>query len=173
MTTHGHPDAHAAALAVAEAVALVLPMQTEDMIRWDGASFLRALTNAVRGHSTEFEEFARCLELARTLLDDDVDTATAVRVLGVSAWSREAVPTALYLVARLPHDFEALLLSAVNLTGGAVESIATIAGALGGALHGVTGLPPRWRRGVEDGPRLLATALDIHRLTGQWDLEIE
>lgn len=165
MTTHGHPDAHAAALAVAEAVALVLPMPPAALEHWGGGAFLQTLIDAVRGHSPEFEEFARCLELARSLLLDDVDTETAVRVLGVSAWSREAVPTALYLVARHPHDFEKLLWSAVNLTGGAVESIATIAGAIGGALHGVTALPARWRRGVEDAPRILAAALALHRVT--------
>ncbi len=163
MTTHGHPDAQAAALAVAEAVAMVLPMPPDLPAQWDGAAFLQALIDAVRSYSADFEEFARCLDVARSFLVDDVDTEVAVRVLGVSAWAREAVPTALYLVARQPHSFEELLISAVNLTGGAVESIATMAGAIGGALHGVTGIPARWRRGVEDSPRLLETALALHR----------
>ena len=166
LTTHGHPDAQAAALAVAEATALVLAMGPESLSQWDGAAFLQTLIDAVRGFAPEFEEFARCLEGARSLLLEEVDAETAVRVLGVSAWSREAVPTALYLVARYPHDLEQLLLSAVNLTGGAVESIATIAGAVGGALHGVTALPGRWRRQVEDAPRLLETALRLYRPGG-------
>ncbi|HLJ55017.1 MAG TPA: ADP-ribosylglycohydrolase family protein [Chthonomonadaceae bacterium] len=164
MTTHGSPDAQAAAVAVAEAVALVLPLEPAAVADWDGAALLQAAVNAVRAQSPAFEEFARCLEGAQAMLADDVEVETAVRVLGVSAWSREAVPTALYLAARLPRDPEALILGAVTLTGGAVESIAAIVGAIAGALHGVTRLPGRWRRGVEDAPRLLSTALALHGL---------
>lgn len=164
LVTHGHPDAQAAALATAEAVAYALPYRPATLAQWNGVAFLQHLIDAVRGRSAEFDEFARCLELAQTLLLDGVDTETAVRVLGVSAWAREAVPTALYLCARQPEDFETLLLSAVNLTGGAVESIAAIVGAVGGALHGVTALAGRWRRGVEDGARLLETALALSRI---------
>jgi ADP-ribosyl-[dinitrogen reductase] hydrolase len=164
MTTHGHPDAHAAAIAVAEAVAAVLPVMPDTLNDWCGSDFLRRLIDTVRAYSPAFAEFARCLEFARTLLLDNVDSTTAVRVLGVSAWARESVPAALYLVARYPTDPEELLLTAVNQTGGAVESIASIAGAIGGALHGATALPPRWRRGIEDPSRLLETALALHRV---------
>ena len=205
MTTHGQPDAQAAALAVAEAVAYVLPLRTcaktaprpqvwgrsgashllappipgaeganfgpfihplsaRSPGGWDGADFLQRIIDVVREQSSEFLEFARCIEVARNLLLDGVDTATAVRVLGVSAWAREAVPTALYLVARHPDDLEALLLHTVNLTGGAVESIATMVGAIGGALHGIDALPARWRRDVEDAPRLLEASLGLHGL---------
>ena len=166
MTTHGHPDAQAAAVAVAEAVAVVLPWDPVRLAEWNGAAFLQHLIEILPEQSYTFIEFAHCLELAKTLLVDDIDTETAVRVLGVSAWARESVPAALYLVARCPHNLERLLWSAVNLTGGAVESIATIVGAIGGALHGVTALPARWRRGVEDTPRLLEAALGLHRIGG-------
>jgi ADP-ribosyl-[dinitrogen reductase] hydrolase len=164
MTTHGHADAQAAAVAVSEAVALALSCPRCDQDDWSGVEFLQALVEAVRAESPDFAEFARCLELAKSLLDDDIDPETAVRVLGVSAWSREAVPAALYLVARQPASFEALLTATVNLTGGAVESIAAMAGAIGGALHGVEAIPARWRRGVEDAPRLLEAALSLSRL---------
>ncbi len=164
LVTHGHPDAQASALAVAEAVALMLPLGPDAPAAWNGSDFLQTLIDAVRSHSSEFDGFANCLEIAKSLLDQDLDARTAVRVLGVSAWSRESVPAALYLVARYPASLELLLSSAVNLTGGAVESIAAIAGAIGGALHGATALPARWRRQVEDGPRLLETAIALYRL---------
>lgn len=164
-TTHGHPDAQAAAVAVAEAVAIALPIRADGLACWDGHGFLTTIADAVRAQSPAFAEFARCLDVARALFTDGIDTETAVRVLGVSAWSREAVPSALFLVARDPHDPEALLRDAVNLTGGAVESIASIAGAVGGALHGVAALPARWRCGVEDPARLLEAALGLYRLS--------
>jgi len=163
MTTHGQPDAQAAAIAVAEAIAYVLKWTLDDLAHWDGPLFLQNLIDVVSGHSQEFAEFARCLEFARSLLIDGIDVETSVRVLGVSAWSREAVPAALYLVARNPYDFEQLMTDSINLTGGAVESIATIVGSIGGALHGVQAIPARWRREVEDAPRLLETALGLYR----------
>ena len=173
MTTHGQPDAQAAAVVVAEAVALALQVQPADLPAWDGCRFLQILADAALAQSPKFAEFAGCIDLGRRLLEDNVEPETAVRVLGVSAWSREAVPTALYLVAKEPGSFERLLWSALNLTGGAVESIATIAGAVRGALNGVSAIPARWRRGVEDGPRLLKTGLALHRLTGQMDPDVE
>ena len=163
-TTHGHPDAHAAAIAVAEAVAIVLPLGPDEIAAWDGAAFIRNVADAVAESSAGYAEMTRCLELARTLLLDGIEAETAVRVLGVSAWAREAVPTAIYLVASRPRDLPELILSAVNMTGGAVESIATMVGAIGGALHGSAALPGSWRREVEDGPRLLATALALHAI---------
>ena len=156
--THGHPDAHAAALAVAEAVALALPLSAAELGERGGEAFLGALAERVRAESPAYAEFTRCLQLAQALLADDVETEAAIRVLGVSAWSREAVPCALYCVARAPADFETLLLNAVNLTGGAVDSIAAIAGAVGGALHGVERIPQRWRAEIEEASRLIETA---------------
>jgi ADP-ribosyl-[dinitrogen reductase] hydrolase len=163
--THGHPDAHAAALAVAEAIAFMLAQDRNALSDWNGIAFLHTLIETVRSASPDFAAFARCLELARTLLADQVDMATAIRVLGVSGWSREAVPCALYCVAYAPQDFETLLLSAVNLTGGAVDSIAAMVGAIGGALHGWQSIPLRWREGVEDAERLVETAQSLYRLS--------
>jgi ADP-ribosylglycohydrolase len=162
--THGHPDAQAAALAMAEAVALALAVTPEAAPAWSGERFLTSLVEAVRAESPAFAEFARCLELARTLFVDDVEMETAIRVLGVSAWSREAVPCALYCVARAPFDFEMLLVRAVNLTGGATDSIAAMAGAVGGALHGADSIPLRWRTEVEDAARLVGTARSLFSL---------
>lgn len=162
--THGHPDAHAAALAVSEAVARVLPVTPEMAQVFDGAEFLAEIREAVRAASPDFAEFAQCLELARGLLLDDADPEAAIRALGVSAWSREAVPSALYCVARFPQDFETLLVQAINLSGGATDSIGAIVGAVGGALHGADAIPLRWKAGVEDAPRLLATAQALAQL---------
>ncbi len=156
--THGHPDARAAALVLAEAVALALPTSPAELPAGSPEGFLGTLADIALEESPAFAEFARCLKLAQTLLADNVETETAIRVLGVSGWAREAVPSALYCVARTPADFEAILYHAVNLTGGAAASIAAMAGAVAGALHGVTAIPERWRDGVEDAPRIEAIA---------------
>ena len=162
--THGHPDAQAAALAVAEAISLVLPVSAQERSALNGAQLLLSLKDTVYAASPAFSDFARCLELAHSLLEDDVETATAIRVLGSSAWSREAVPCALYCVARTPSDFETTLLNAIRFTTDASDSIAAIAGAISGALNGVEAIPQRWREGVENTEDIQALALALHSL---------
>jgi len=168
--THGRPEAQAGALAVAEAIAMAVEEgrgkreKGKEGSGGEGAAFLEEIAEVVGGESPDFGEFARCLQLARTLLEDDVETATAIRVLGVSEWAREAVPCALYCAARAPDDFEAALLQTVNLTGGAVDSIAAIVGAVAGAWHGLEGLPARWRAGVEEAAHIADTARRLYAL---------
>ena len=161
LVTHGHEDAQAAAIAVCEAVAFVLPMNLDDIATWNGVDFLEKLASEVESLSPAF---SNCLRVARNLLEDQVDPADAIRVLGTSAWSREAVPAALYLVARDPSDFRELLLNCLNLTSDATESIACIVGAIGGAMHGVDAIPEEWRLGVEDPARFEALAERIANL---------
>jgi ADP-ribosylglycohydrolase len=163
--THDHPDAQAAALAVAEAIARLLPLDASALAQWDGSAFLTELIARVESHSPQFAEFARCLVIARTLLEDKVEFATAVRVLGISGWSREAVPCALFCMAHSPHDFEALLKAVVAQTAGSTEAIACMVGALAGALHGIDAIPMHWRAGVEAGKTILGTARTLHALT--------
>ncbi len=155
LVTHGHVDAQAAAVAVCEAIAFVLPMNPGDFETWDGVAFLNSLASEVENNSPAF---SKCLRVARNLLEDNVEPEDAIRVLGTSAWSREAVPAALYLVAQNPNDFQELLLNSLNLTSDATESIACIVGAIGGAMHGVDAIPEEWRLGVEDPVRFQALA---------------
>ena len=162
--THEHPDAQAAALAMAEAIALLLPLDDSARAHWNGSAFLAELIARVERRSPHFAEFARCLALARTLLDDNVEFAVAVRVLGRSGWSREAVPCALFCIAHSPHDVEALLRRVVALTAGATEATACMAGALAGAMHGLDAIPIQWRAGVEAAPSILSTARTLHAL---------
>lgn len=163
--THGHPDAHAAALAMAEAIALLLPTTPTASAERGGPFLLTTLAQTVASTDASYTTFARCLELAATLLEDGVDRATAVRVLGVSGWSREAVPCALYLLASAPADPEALLRDSVRLTGGATDSIAAMVGALTGALHGDDGLPERWRSKVEEAASIAELGSTLFRLS--------
>jgi ADP-ribosylglycohydrolase len=162
--THEHPDAQAAALAMAEAIALLLPLDASARTQWDGSAFLTELIARVESRDPRFAEFARCLALARTLLDDKVEFATAVRVLGISGWSREAVPCALFCIAHSPHDFEALLRRVVALTSGSTEAIACMAGTLAGAMHGLDAIPIHWRAGVEASQTILGIARTLHAL---------
>lgn len=184
-TTHGHPDAQAAALAVCEAIVSVFPIRSDFETNLTGISLLERLAEETVCVSLAF---SNCLLLARNLLEDGVDEADAVRALGTSAWSREAVPVALYLIARHIDEgkaenagvaplergagkssvnaFESLLLRSVNVAGDATESIATIVGSLAGALHGIDAIPAAWQTEVEDSDRIrdLSERLDRHAI---------
>ena len=160
--THGHPDAHAAALAMSEAIAMLLQISPADRRDWQGVAFLRTIHDLVTNSSPRYEEFARCISIATNLLVDGVDRADAIRAIGTSGYCREAVPCALYILASDPEDPERLITDAVRLTGDATDTIGCLVGALTGALHGVDALPKRWRDEVEDSERIQELAIRLH-----------
>jgi ADP-ribosyl-[dinitrogen reductase] hydrolase len=59
----------------------------------------------------------------------------------------ETVPSVLYILARHAGDPEEALVRAVNDTKDN-DTIAAIVGAAVGALHGASGLPERWVKGL-------------------------
>ena len=184
-TTHGHPDARAATLAVCEAIVSVLPIRSDFETHLNGIRLLERLAEETASVSLAFSE---CLLLARNLIEDGAEEGDAVRALGTSAWSRESVPAALYLIARHLDQckaanagmariergagkssvdaFESLLLKSVNLSGDATESIATIVGSIAGALHGIDAIPMAWQAEVEGADRIrdLSERLDRHAI---------
>jgi ADP-ribosylglycohydrolase len=161
MVTHGHPDAHAAALAVAEAIAKLLVAAPPTGNSFSGVRFLRDIEEIVRKADPKYEEMARCITMAAELLADGVERADALRVIGCSGYSREAVPAALYAFAALPDNPAECLADSIRLTGGATDTIACITGALLGAAHGLEALPARWVREVEDSERIGQLARDL------------
>jgi ADP-ribosylglycohydrolase len=158
--THGHPDAQAAALGIAEAVALALTSGPLTVAQAP-ADFAGMVVDAVEGFDPRFAEMARCFGLAQRLLADDIDPASAIRALGTSGWSREAAPVALYIALRFAADPEQALVTAIN-SGGAADALGSIVGAILGALHGVYGLPEHWRQGVEGAAQLVTTASGLY-----------
>jgi ADP-ribosylglycohydrolase len=69
----------------------------------------------------------------------------------------EELPIALGMVLVADGDYSAAVLGAVNY-GRDSDSIATMAGAICGALNGIGSIPPDWRDAVEAGSRLDLTA---------------
>ena len=63
-------------------------------------------------------------------------------------------PAAYYLAARFPDDYESAVLHAVN-GGGQNQSRAILAGALTGAMAGLSGIPQRFIDGLENSTELL------------------
>lgn len=149
--THGDPDAVAAAVAVAEALAIAV-----EALPSEAQAILPAVAERTAAGAPTYAEMARCLRIAANLLTEDADPAAVIRALGTSSWSREAVPTALYIASRFGAQPEEALTAATNLTGSAVCQIASIVGAVTGALCGADALPAELRAGVEEGSRIAA-----------------
>jgi len=70
------------------------------------------------------------------------------------------LPSAYYLTARFPNDFESAVLHAVN-GGGENQARATLAGALVGAQVGLSGIPRRFLDGLDEGETLQRLAMDV------------
>ena len=156
MVTHGHQDAHAATLAVCEGIARLVNSPSPTSQSFSGVRFLREIEETVRRTNSQYEEMARCITMAADLLADGVERADALRVIGSSGYSREAVPAALFAFASLPDNPAECLADSVRLTGGATDTIACITGALVGAAHGLDAMPARWVTEVEDADRIAA-----------------
>jgi ADP-ribosyl-[dinitrogen reductase] hydrolase len=90
---------------------------------------------------------AKKIKLAFQKRDYEPDSIFAE--LGTSYSVYETVPCAFYCFSRYFEEPEKIIIEAVN-AGGDTDSIACIAGALCGALHGVNIFPEKWIKGLED-----------------------
>ncbi len=94
------------------------------------------------------------LDVALAAPDPAIDPCL---VTGAGWIAEEALATALYCAALYPDDPVAALRRAA-LTSGDSDSIAALAGAFHGALHGLAGWPPQWRARIEYADQLSALA---------------
>jgi len=79
------------------------------------------------------------------------------RVYGMACAIHFLIPAAYYLAGCYPGDFETPVLHALN-GGGNNMARACLTGALAGAQVGLSGIPPRFLEGLEEGERISALA---------------
>ncbi len=144
--THGQPWALAACAAMAVGMA-------HEMNGAKAEVTLAAMAEAAGRYDAET---ARMAEMA---LADARSGRDPVEVLGeLKGWTaHEAIAAAMFVVARHPDDLRGALLEGANASGDS-DSIATLAGALLGARHGVGAIPAEWVRDVERTTELRALA---------------
>ena len=97
------------------------------------------------GYNGRFVDFVR--ERVSDAWERRLDTATACDEWYSGAYLLETMPSVLYVLMRHGHDPEEAIVRAVNDTKDN-DTVAAIVGAAVGALHGVSALPERWRRGL-------------------------
>jgi ADP-ribosylglycohydrolase len=154
MASHNTTIAIAGASAVAAAVSAGI----------DGADLTTAIDVAIaaarlggdRGYWVAGADVAARIELAVSLGDAaDVERSLTriYAVIGTSLASQESVAAAFGLVALYPNDPWSAVRAAATL-GGDSDTIAAMAGAIGGAVHGVAAYPAEARELVASHNRL-------------------
>lgn len=155
--THNNQLALSAACAIAAATAKAIqPLSTLDDICDAG------LEGATNGHRMALDQGAkelagsridRRIELAFDIANRHVETTQLMDDLndyvGAGLMAHEAVPTAFGLFKGLGHSPLECLYAAVNI-GNDTDTVATMVGALLGALHGPDVFPQEWKSLLEN-----------------------
>jgi ADP-ribosylglycohydrolase len=152
--THGTQVAISAAAAHAAAVARALQ---------DGADPMSVVEAALEGAKTgeEIGRHARIVPSARVAPRCELAVDLALKssdpyeagariqeILGTNLAAAEAFPAALGLFVAANGDPKESILAAIN-TGGDTDTIASVVGALAGALRGIDAIPTEWLEKVE------------------------
>lgn len=140
--THVHPEAIDGAFVQSLAVAKLAT--TADVPSLRATRLLRDLRDHARTGVMQ-EKLTAITES----LDTDVSDEEVVGEVGNGLRASDAVACALWAVARYWKDPEDAVIRAVGL-GGDTDTIAAMAGALLGALHGSAWIPARWYDSIEN-----------------------
>lgn len=143
LCTHVHPEAVDGALVQAKAVGEAA--KTADPSGLD----VEALPGTLRqlSHTAVMREKLDLLAegLRRGAADDEL-----IGTVGNGVRASEAVAAALWAFVRYHQTPEECIVRAVGF-GGDTDTIGAMAGALVGALHGTSWIPPRWYESIENG----------------------
>lgn len=167
--THAHPDGqHGAAI---QACGAYLALHTRAGDEIDTHAFLDHILRNVHGnvhesrnvHESEWQERLRRVGS----LVGRVDPSQAAAELGNDVRATHSVPLALWAFLSHPFHPDEVVRQCIR-AGGDTDTIASMAGALAGALHGSAAWTPTLLRRLEDGKRLneLADRLLAHAASG-------
>lgn len=110
--------------------------------------------------SDKSEKFVAIIQKALDLAGSDRSDREAISELGEGWIAEETVAIALFCVMRHIRDFEGCLVSAVNHDGDS-DSTGAVAGNIIGAILGYTGIPDKFRKGLELHDVILTVADDL------------
>ena len=151
--THADPRAEIAALAVAEAAALAVHGQIDQL--------LSILPNLADNH----EWLAICAKLESAIQAGYTVSEFAQSVglsHGVTGYAFHTVPVALFALLLHQDDFRSALTQVLNC-GGDTDTAGAIVGALVGTNVGADGLPIEWINGIADWPRSISLLQKLGR----------
>lgn len=152
--THRDPIALAACAAMARAMCTAAAGEGVDQI-------LGVMSEAAGRYDSGTAEM-----IARAIRDGQSGADPGDVLRRLQGWAaHEAIAAAAFVVARHPDDARGAILEGANAHGDS-DSIATLAGALLGARHGIKALPGEWVRDVERSDDLRKLAGEAARVSG-------
>ena len=154
VVTHRHPVAIDAAMAVATAVAHAATTSAIET-----PPFLDAVAASVRspgfaGHIEGLGDWLQLPEQAALEAIADTGQRPGTRGFGIPALAEPTVLASLFAFLRSPNDYVATIDFALRI-GGDVDTIAAIAGAMGGTHNGVDAIPGHLVGGVKDSAEIM------------------
>jgi ADP-ribosylglycohydrolase len=169
LPTHRHPMGVAGAVAMAAAVAWLVRQEPG---AWTVAAFIHTVQQAIAGLESD-PVVERQHPGVQTTLYERLGELPALLALEPGAYFTrysgafvlESLPAAFYCFLRTPDDVETMLLTAVNHARDA-DTVAALAGTLGGALGGVDTLPIQLRAPLERREELLTLAEQLYLRAG-------
>ncbi len=161
LCTHVHPEGIDGAFVQAKAVALAA---TTDPPNFDPQKLVGELQEA---SGTTIVE-AKLEAVSAGLIQEDSDALVIARV-GNGIRASEAVAAALWAFVRYSQTPEECILRAVGF-GGDTDTIGAMAGALAGALHGTSWIPPRWYDNIENGKHGRDEIVELARKISKLDI---
>jgi poly(ADP-ribose) glycohydrolase ARH3 len=149
--THSHPLAYAGAAIQATAVATAAGMDTGSDALAPGALLgpLRACLRYFDELMQDTSKFAGALDAMERGLGAGASCAEMSEELGTGIEATEAVPMALYCFLRHSESFADAIHHSVFI-GGDTDTIASMTGALAGALLGEAAIPAGWVAGIRE-----------------------
>jgi poly(ADP-ribose) glycohydrolase ARH3 len=145
--THSHPLAYQGA--VLQTLAVAMATASVEVVP---AQFLRSLRSALVPFSDLMQDtskFSLALDSIERGLAKSASCQEMSRELGTGIAVYEAVPMAIYCFLRHPHSYADVIRDAIFI-GGDTDTIASMAGALAGALLGSRAIPEHWLAAVRD-----------------------
>ena len=153
--THGHPTGYLAAGFFADVLARV--------VRGVGLRDAIAGAREVTLGYDDAEETLDAVDRAVELFIADAHPQEGIPLIGEGWVAEEALGIALFCALSYPADWEAGVLSAVNITGDS-DTTGSLAGAVLGTILGVESLPVSWLDDLEDA-EMIAQLADELRTT--------
>lgn len=108
-------------------------------------------------------ELLELVERAQALAAEDIRDLDAIKSLGAGWVAEETLAIAIFCALRHPDDLEAALTAAVN-HGGDSDSTGAVAGNILGARLGLSGVPEKFRRGLELYDTIISVADKLYSL---------
>lgn len=126
----------------------------------------RALTKTldVVAGSKDTDKFVAIIQKSLDLANSSLSDREAIAHLGEGWVAEETVAIALLCVMRHIRDFEGCLVAAVNHDGDS-DSTGAVAGNIIGAILGYTGIPEKFRKGLELHDLIISIADDLARIS--------